>query len=844
MANMNIFSRIGWFVLIFSAVTCGSAWAQRVYRSSVDVHWFSQNNKFWYRNQLSEKSWEFVLVDAVAGTRQPAFDHARVAEGLSRQLGRECSAQSLPIDTIAFSEDGKSVKLYGDGHAWNLNLADYSISPAADEGSPATMPSSLEPHPSANSDEDTSLTFINRSGGEARIFWINTSGGRVSYGTIAAGQDRTLHTFVGHMWLVTDPDGKTLGVYEAGPDENEAVITANGYAPLPHRSRNRGESSANSPDGKWTAFVRDNNLWLRERASNREIQLSHDGSSEDTYHRDSSRERGLELEYTRPDAPPWAASVYWSPDSSHLVAMRTHLAPAHLVYEVQSSPPDQVQPKLISYPYFKAGDPIPTQTPHLFDVAGGKEIPIESSLFPTPWEISDIRWSPDSPWFTFLYVQRGYQVVRIIAVAAADGQAKAIVDEHSKTFIDYSGKMYSEYLDDTHEIIWMSERDGWNHLYLYDSRTGKVKNQITRGHWVVRGVDRVDPQKRQIWFRAGGIYPGQDPYYIQYCRINFDGSGLVMLTEGNGMHTIKYSPDERFLIDTYSQVNVPPITELRRVEDGKLVCRLETADSRELLATGWRPPIQFAAKGRDGTTDIYGIIYRPRNWDPQRKYPVLEDVYAGPQDSFVPKNFSARSREEELTDLGFVVVEADGMGTSNRSKAFQDVCWKNLWDAGFPDRILWIKAAAAKYPWMDLSRVGIFGTSAGGQSALTALEAHGDFYKAAVADCGCYDNRMDKAWWNEQWMGWPVGPEYAEQSDVTNAYKLRGRLLLIGCELDHNVDPASTMQVVNALIKANKDFEMLIIPNADHGQDGAYGRRRRAEFFTRCLMNTDSRRMQ
>ena len=284
--------------------------------------------------------------------------------------------------------------------------------------------------------------------------------------------------------------------------------------------------------------------------------MSRDGSPNNTYHRDYSRDRGIERAYTKADPPAWRPFVYWSPDSRHVVAMKTHRVPEHLVYEVQSSPPGQEQPRLISYPYFKAGDPIPTEIPHLFDVSSQEEIPVESGLFPTPWDIGDIRWSPDSSRFTFLYIQRGNQIVRIIAINAADGQATPIVDEQSKTFIDYSGKMYSEYLDDTHEIIWMSERDGWNHLYLYDSLSGKVKNQITKGPWVVRGVDLIDAKKRQIWFHAGGIYPGQDPYYVHYCRINFDGTGLVMLTEGNGTHSIKYSPDHRFLIDTWSQVNV------------------------------------------------------------------------------------------------------------------------------------------------------------------------------------------------------------------------------------------------------------------------------------------------
>jgi dipeptidyl aminopeptidase/acylaminoacyl peptidase len=359
----------------------------------------------------------------------------------------------------------------------------------------------------------------------------------------------------------------------------------------------------------------------------------------------------------------------------------------------------------------------------------------------------------------------------------------------------------------------------------------------------VRGVERVDREKRQIWFRAGGIRPGQDPYYIHYARIGFDGSGLVVLTEGDGNHSIQYSPDNQYLVDTYSRVDLPAINELRRVSDGARMCALERGDCAALLKTGWQAPERFVAKGRDGATDIYGIIVRPTNFDPQKKYPVVENIYAGPQGSFTPKSFSVSSRQMELAELGFIVVQMDGMGTANRSKKFHDVCWKNLGDGGFPDRILWIKAAAAKYPQMDLARVGIYGGSAGGQNALRAMLAHGDFYKAAAADCGCHDNRMDKIWWNEQWMGWPIGPHYAEQSNVTQAHKLQGKLLLTVGELDKNVDPASTMQVVNALIKANKDFELIVFPGANHGAGGSpYGWRRMQDFFVRSLHGVEPRR--
>jgi dipeptidyl aminopeptidase/acylaminoacyl peptidase len=324
--------------------------------------------------------------------------------------------------------------------------------------------------------------------------------------------------------------------------------------------------------------------------------------------------------------------------------------------------------------------------------------------------------------------------------------------------------------------------------------------------------------------------------------VNFDGTGLTILTEGDGTHSIEFSPDRRFFLDTWSRVDQPPVHELRRAADGQRVCELERADAGELLGTGWRAPERFVAKGRDGETDIYGILVRPMNFDPNRKYPVIEDIYAGPQGAFVPKSFSAYYPMQALAELGFIVVKIDGMGTSHRSKRFHDVCWKNLGDSGFPDRILWMQAAAARYPSLDLTRVGIYGGSAGGQSATRALLAHGDFYRVAVSDCGCHDNRMDKIWWNELWMGWPVGPHYAEQSNVTQAHKLTGKLLLIVGEMDENVDPASTMQVAHALIKADKDFDLLVMTGRGHGSaESAYGRRRRADFFVRHLLGVEPR---
>jgi dipeptidyl aminopeptidase/acylaminoacyl peptidase len=589
--------------------------------------------------------------------------------------------------------------------------------------------------------------------------------------------------------------------------------------PPPPGNRGRPES-ARSPDGQWTAFVKDHNVWLRGKDG--ETQLSKEGTADDGY----------------------TGRFLWSPDSTKLVAIRRTKGGDRRVTLVESSPRDQLQPKTSTYFYLKPGDPIPQPKPHLFDIATKKEIQVQDDLFPNPWDVSYEHWSPDSKRFHFVYNQRGHQVVRVIAVDAATGAATAVVNEECNTFFDYAHKLFLHYLDKTGELVWMSERSGWNHLYRIDAATGEVRNAITRGEWLVRGVERVDEAAGEIVYRAMGFDAPCDPYHVHYARSKLDGTGFTRLTVADGTHTVRFSPDRRFYLDTYSRVDRPPVTLLCRTSDATTVRTLEVADWDPLKATGWRPPQRFVAKGRDGTTDIWGVIVRPTTFDPAKTYPVIEYIYAGPHSHHVPKEFRPWHRSaQSMAELGFIVVQIDGMGTNWRSKAFHDVCWKNLGDSGFPDRIAWIKAAAKLYPEMDLSRgVGIFGGSAGGQSSTRAVLAHGDFYTVAVSDCGCHDNRMDKIWWNELWMGWPVGPHYADQSNVTQAHRLTGKLMLVVGELDRNVDPASTMQVANALVKANKDFDLLVIPGAGHGAaESPYGQRRRADFFVRHLLGVEPR---
>ena len=587
---------------------------------------------------------------------------------------------------------------------------------------------------------------------------------------------------------------------------------------VPHRS----------PDGAREALVVDDNLVLRAAGGGAEAWRSQDGSPGDFYDPET---------------------ISWSPDGKWVALYRVRPGYRRIVTRVVSSPKGQVQPVLAEQLYPKPGDAIDQERPVLFDAATGHRVDVLDALFPNPWQLGAISWRKDGRSFAFDYMQRGFQHAGVIAVDAATGAAHEAVREDAKTFIFNERRYAHDVGDQGRELIWASERDGWRHLYLIDATTGRVKRQITRGKWVVRDIARVDDEQRRIWFSASGVTPGEDPYHKHWFRVDFDGRNLTRLTDGDETHEASFAPDGRTFVDVHSRTDVPEVADVRDAVTGTVLATLERGDVRALAAAGYRPPEPFVAKGRDGTTDIYGLVVRPRDYDPAKHYAVIENIYAGPHDSFVPKGywpfgaFSGGDKAmgmQQIADLGFIVVMIDGMGTANRSKAFHDVAWKNLADSGFPDRIAWMKALAAKDASIDLSRVGIYGGSAGGQSTLNALLFHPEFYKAGVAFAGCFDNRMDKIDWNEQWLGWPVDASYLAASGVVHADKLQGKLLLVVGEQDSNVDPASTMQVVDALVRADKDFELLVVPNGEHtvGRSTgpvAYGQRREYDFFLRAL---------
>lgn len=792
----------------------------RVFRQRVAPQWINGGPKFWYRVQIAANQSEFVFVDPAKPIKRAAFDHDRLAAALGKSAKQDVDPKNLPFKSIKFAANERLVEFRAFNSVWQCDLTTYEVKKGGISNSPnqSTVIVHDKLISSRNRGAETWVKFHNRTDHPVELLWVQESGELKHYKNIKPGQQHNQHTYAGHVWLVRGPKQRTLAVMEAVAEQSDAIIDEK--LPAVRSKATAPKPKPDAPPREWDALIKNHNVFLRHKKSGQEKQLSNAGNETNRF----------------------SGRFTWSPNGNWLVAIQRKEVKTREVHLIESSPKDQLQPKLHTHRYAKPGDPLPTDRPRLFDIKNQREITFSETSFENPWSISDIRWAEDSSRFYFLFNQRGHQALRLISVAT-DGTVKVIIDESSSTFVDYANKKYSHHLKSTDQVIWMSERDGWNHLYLINAVTGDVDQQITKGEWVVRGVDRVDEESRQIWFRASGLYPDQDPYYIHYCRVDMDGRNLVRLTDGDGTHEVEYSPDREFLIARYSRVDLPPVVELRRVSDGKRVLELERADWSELLATGWRAPERFSAKGRDGKTDIHGIIHRPTTFNKESRYPVIEHIYAGPHGSHVPKRFSELHKPQMLAELGFIVVRIDGMGTSNRSKAFHDVAWQNLGDAGFPDRLLWIKAAAAKYPQLDLDRVGIYGGSAGGQNSLRGLLMYPDFYKAAVADCGCHDNRMDKVWWNELWMSWPIGPHYADASNVTHAHRLQGKLLLIVGELDRNVDPASTMQVVNALVKADKDFDLLVMPGTGHGAaETKYGTRRRRDFFVRHLLNVEPRR--
>ena len=660
----------------------------RVYRDKVQPHWCADNARFWYRVSVGQDRHEFILVDAEKGVREPAFDHARLAEALKAVSIAGALPQKLPLENLEFETGAEAMRFHAGQKAWQCDLKTYTLKelPLV-KTSPAGVAPGDGPRASRRTGEETTLTFVNRTTGEVRIFWLDEDGQRRSYGTLGPGETRDQHTFAGHVWLVTDAEGKSLAVFEARRLAARPTITGEELkqSQVERRGRPRPQRSGASPDGRWRAFIKEHNVGLDKCATGQESSLEHDGTAEDGY----------------------AGRFYWSPDSKKLVVMRTKKGDDRKVYFVESSPKDQLQPKLHSYDYLKPGDRIPVAKPQLFDVAGGKRDPGQRRAVLQSVEhratCAGRRTRAGSPSST---TSAGTRSCAIVAVDAADrrrpGPSSTSRARRSSTTPASSSPSTSTTRS---EIIWMSERDGWNHLYLYDAETGQVKNQITKGEWVVRGVDRVDEReaadlvpRRRHPPRPGSVLRPLLPGELRRHRPGDPDRGRRHALRRSSRPTGgSSSTPGRGSICRRS-------TELRRGERRQAGLRAGRGRlRRELLEH------RLASAGavrRQGPRRRDRHLRRHLPADQLR--PARRNTRSsrtstpGRRTRSCPRPSALQSRSQAMAELGFIVVQIDGMGTSNRSKKFHDVCWKNLGDAGFPDRILWIKAAAAKYPCMDL----------------------------------------------------------------------------------------------------------------------------------------------
>jgi dipeptidyl-peptidase-4 len=594
-------------------------------------------------------------------------------------------------------------------------------------------------------------------------------------------------------------------------------------------------NEAPSPDKKWSAFVHEHNLYVRNLSTGTVVQLTQDGTRGWDYATPLPALRLLVEQKTEDVRQP--AGVFWSPDSSKLITYRIDSRNAGRFTSLQFVPEDQLRPRAYTVVYPLPGEVLPKAEPVIFDLRAEKRVNVKTAPLELPFQDApEFDWSPDGKTIRYDYDERGDKAREIRLVDPETGDQRVLMREEAKEYVD-PGETFYRYDEATGELIIASERAGWNHLYLYD-KNGKLENQVTQGSWVVRQIEYVDEKSRRIYFLAGGREKGEDPYQTHLYVVGFDGKGLTLLTSENANHSVSVSPDGSFFVDNYSRTNLPAVSALRQSRDGSEVRILEKTDVSALQMKGWRPPEPFQGKAADGKTDLYGLIWRPSNFDRSKKYPIIEHVYTGPQDFFVPKTFGGPFWLQSVAELGFVVVMVDGRGTTGRSREFHQFSYRNLGGA-FEDHVAMIKQMAARFPEMDVHRVGIFGTSAGGYGAAHAMLMFPDFYKVCVSISGDHDARLDKAWWNELYQGYPVENDYVAQSNVTLADKLEGHLLLVHGDIDDNVHPVETMRFADALMKANKNFDMLLVPNMYHGESGphaAYLIRRRWDYFVQYLL--------
>jgi dipeptidyl aminopeptidase/acylaminoacyl peptidase len=606
----------------------------------------------------------------------------------------------------------------------------------------------------------------------------------------------------------------------------------------------RSRYDERSPDGRRQAFVRDWNLWVREVASGRETALTKDGVKDFGYATDNAG-------WTRSDRP----ILRWSPDSKKIATFQQDQRRTGEMYLV-----DTVvgHPALRAWKYPLPGDEAVTMISRVvIDVDSGKMVRLQmppdqhrSSLcddVACRGEWGDVQWSADGSTIAFVSTARDHRREQLRVADTATGTIREVLEEKAETFFESgNGGVNWRYLPASNEVIWFSERDNWGHLYLYDLSTGREKRAITRGDGNVTQVLRVDEQKRIVYFTAVGRESGRDPYFRHLYRAGLDGGNADLLTPENGDHDVVFSPSGRFFVDSYSTPDVPPVVQLRD-SDGRIVLAIEKADITKLAAAGWQPPVPITVKARDGVTDLYGLMYKPTNLDPGKKYPIVNHIYPGPQTGSVgARTFNpSRGDAQALAELGFVVVELDGMGTPWRSKKFHEAYYGNMGDNTLPDQVAGMKELAVRYAWIDIDRAGIYGHSGGGYAAADGMFRYPDFFKVGISEAGNHDNRVYEDDWAEKWQGLldpkPDGSSnYDNQANQLIAKNLKGKLLLAHGTMDENVPPNNTLLVVDALIKANKDFDLLMLPNRGHGfGNEGYMVRRRWDYFVRHLLGAE-----
>ena len=600
--------------------------------------------------------------------------------------------------------------------------------------------------------------------------------------------------------------------------------------------RGGGGDEVASPDGKKVAYIKDYNLWVKDIDTKKETQLTTDGVKDFGYATDNAGWKHSD-----------AAILKWSPDSKKIATFKQDQRKVSDMYLVSTN---VGKPVLKTWKYPLPGDSvIATIQRVIINVDVPKVIVLQIPPDPHRATLSDdvsssgtfddVDWTADGSQLAFVSTSRDHKNEKVRIADAATGAVGEIFEETVPTQYESGWETINwHYLPKSNEIIWFSERDNWGHLYLYDATTGKVKNQITKGEWVVTQLLRVDEKKRELYFMADGR-EAENPYFSQFYKIGFDGKHLKLLTPESGNHQVTLSPSKSYFIDGYSKPDVPPVIVLRDL-NGKLIIPLEKTDISRLTASGWKPVTPFSVKAHDGTTEIYGLMFTPTNLDPNKKYPVIDYIYPGPQGGSVGSWSFAVSRgdNQALAELGFIVVAIEGTSNPLRSKSFHDMSYGNMSENTLPDQVSGIRQLAQKYAYIDTGKVGIWGHSGGGFATAAAMFRFPDFFKVGISESGNHDNRNYEDDWGERYDGLTSKSDYPAHANELYAKNLKGKLMLAHGLMDDNVPPQNTLLVVEALEKANKDYDLVVFPNSAHGygQYSLYMMRRRWDYFVKNLL--------